>query len=85
MSIYRLQKLVTEFSVYVNFLEGLERDYVGHGLRHRSPSEENYYQIRCVSELCVFPSKEQVGSLVYGFILVLTSFQPNYSGFAPIR
>ena len=34
MSIYRLRKLVTEFSVYVDFLEGLERDYVGHGLRH---------------------------------------------------
>jgi hypothetical protein len=34
VSIYRLQKLVTEFSVYVNFVEGLERDYVGHGLRY---------------------------------------------------
>lgn len=65
MSIYRLQKLVTEFSVYVNFLEGLERDYMGHGLRHRPASEENYHQIRCVSELCVFPSEEQVSPLVY--------------------
>ena len=65
MSIYRLQKLVTEFSVYVNVLQGLECDYVGHGLRHRPPSEENYHQIRCVGELCIFPSEEQVGSLVY--------------------
>ena len=58
MSIYRLQKLVTEFSVYVDFVEGLERDYVGHGLRHRPPSEEHYHQIRCVGELCVFSSEE---------------------------
>lgn len=65
MSIYRLQKLVTEFSVYVDFLEGLERDHVGHGFRHRPPSEENYHQIRCVGELCVIPPEEQVGSLVY--------------------
>jgi len=75
VSIYHLQKLVTEFSVYVNFLEGLERDYVGHGLRHRSPSEENYYQIRCVGELCVFPSEEQVGSLIYASY----SYSPPFS------
>lgn len=38
---------------------------MGHGFRHRPPSEENYHQIRCVGELCVIPSEEQVGSLVY--------------------
>jgi hypothetical protein len=65
VSIYRLQKLVTEFSVCVDFLEGLERDYVGHGLRHRPPSEENYRQIRCLCELCFLPSEKQVGSLDY--------------------
>ncbi len=65
MSIYHLLKLVTELSVCVNFLEGLECDYVGHGLRHRPPSEENDHQIRCVGELCFFPPEEQVGSLVY--------------------
>lgn len=65
MSIHWRQKLVTEFSVCVDFLEGLERDHVGHGVRHRPPSEENYHQIRCVRELCFFPSEEQVGSLDY--------------------
>ena len=65
MSIHHLQKLVTEFSVCVDLLEGLERDYVGHGVRHRPPSEENYHQIRRVRELCFFPSEEQVGSLDY--------------------
>ena len=55
-------KLVAEFAVCINFLEGLERDYVGHGLRHRSPSEKNYHQVRCIGELCIFPSEEQVGT-----------------------
>jgi hypothetical protein len=62
VSIYRLPKLVTKFSVCVNFLEGLERDYVGHGLRHRPPSEENHHQVRCLCELCFVPSEKQVRS-----------------------
>ena len=75
MSIYCLQKLVTEFSVCVDFLEGLERDYVGHGLRHRPPSEENYHQIRCVCELGFFPSEEQVSSLDHASY----SYSPPFS------
>lgn len=65
MSIHGLQKLVAEFAVCVDVLKGLERDCVGHGLRHRPSSEENYHPIRCLCELCFVPSEEQVGTLSY--------------------
>jgi hypothetical protein len=75
VSIYNLPKLVAQFAVCVDVLEGLERDYVGYGLRHRPPSEKNHHQIRCVRQLCVFPSEEQVGTLSY----VLPSPSPLFS------
>jgi hypothetical protein len=59
------KKLVAEFAVCVDVLKGLERDCVGHGFRHRPPSEENYHPIRCLCELCFFPSEEQVGTSSY--------------------